>query len=61
MDIGVPVKEIGEIEVATLIAAIMNIDTEAWFANNHRQNAYEVHAQTHMQTNSQPVAPQFRH
>ena len=46
MDIGVPVKELGEIEVAPLIDAIMNIDTEAWFANNHRQNAYEVHAQT---------------
>ena len=48
MDIGVPVKELGEIEVAPLIDAIMNIDTEAWFANNHRQNAYEVLSLIHI-------------
>ena len=46
MDIGVPVKELGDIEVTPLIDAIMSIDDEAWLANNHRQNAYEVHAQT---------------
>ena len=36
MDIGVPVKELGDIEVTPLIDAIMSIDDEAWLANNHR-------------------------
>ena len=35
MDIGVPVKELGDIEVTPLIDAIMSINDEAWLANNH--------------------------
>ncbi|MBL6894607.1 MAG: aspartyl/asparaginyl beta-hydroxylase domain-containing protein [Porticoccaceae bacterium] len=46
MDIGVPVKDLGEIDVAPLRDAILGIDDQAWFENNHRQTEYDVHAQT---------------
>ena len=46
MDIGVPVKDLGEIDVAPLRDAILGIDDQAWFENNHRQTEYDVQPQT---------------
>jgi len=46
MDIGVPLKDLGNIDVGPLRDAILAVDDEAWFDNKHRQTAYEVHAQT---------------
>lgn len=46
MDIGVPLKKLGEVDIADLKGAILNQEEEAWFEQEHRQNAYEVHRQT---------------
>jgi hypothetical protein len=46
MDIGVSVKDLGNIDVSPLRDAILAVDDQAWFENNHRQTEYDVHAQT---------------
>ena len=47
MDIGVPIKELGQYEIETLQQAILSQPEEAWFNNQDRQNDYEVHQYTH--------------
>ena len=46
MDIGVPLKDLGDIDVGPLRDAILAVDDKAWFDNSHRQTAYDVHSQT---------------
>ena len=46
MDIGVPIREFGEVDMAALAAAILAQDDAAWNENVQRQKDYEVHEQT---------------
>ena len=46
MDIEGSLRELGPVESASLIEAVLSQDDEAWRANEYRQNAYEVHNQT---------------
>ena len=46
MDIGVPIRDLGNIDVGPLRDAILGVDEQAWFDNSHRQTAYDVHSQT---------------
>ncbi len=46
MDIGVPLRSFGKIEMAALGDAILGQDEAAWKENVQRQNDYEVHEQT---------------
>lgn len=46
MDIGEPLKELGEIDIEDLRAAILGLDEESWHQNLHRQQEYEVHKST---------------
>ena len=46
MDIGIPVRDLGNVDIAPLRDAILAVDEQAWFDNSHRQTAYDVHSQT---------------
>ncbi len=46
MDIGLPLKNLGDVDSAPLRDAILAADDQAWLDNSHRQSAYEVHHQT---------------
>ena len=46
MDIGVPIKSFGTVEMQALAKAILSQDEAAWNENVQRQNDYEVHEQT---------------
>jgi hypothetical protein len=46
MDIGVPLRSFGQVDVAPLAAAILAQDEAAWNENVQRQKDYEVHEQT---------------
>ena len=46
MDISVPLKELGAIEVEPLKAAILDLPPAAWLENQQRQEDYDVHRQT---------------
>ena len=46
MDIGVPVRNFGKVDMAALGAAVMAQDEAAWNENVQRQKDYEVHEQT---------------
>ncbi len=46
MDIGVPLKSFGQVEMAALAEAILAQDELAWNENVQRQKDYEVHEQT---------------
>ena len=46
MDIETPLKELGEIDVDSLRAAILGLGDDEWLSNEQRQNDYEVHKQT---------------
>ena len=46
MDIGVPIRSFGKIDMEPLGAAIMAADEAAWNENVQRQKDYEVHEQT---------------
>ena len=46
MNIEVPIKELGAVDIDALRTAILAQDTAAWGEQEHRQNAYEVHNQT---------------
>jgi hypothetical protein len=46
MNIDTPLKELGEIDVDPLRAAILGLDRDEWLSNEQRQNDYEVHKQT---------------
>ena len=46
MDIGVPLRDLGEFDIAPLKEAILALDDTAWLGNEYRQETYEVHQQT---------------
>ena len=46
MDIGVPIREFGKVDMEPLAAAILAQDEAAWNENVQRQKDYEVHEQT---------------
>lgn len=46
MDIGVPIKSFGQVNMRSLAEAILAQDEAAWNENVQRQNDYEVHEQT---------------
>ena len=46
MDIEVPLKELGDYDIAPLRDAILGLDELAWVDNTYRQQEYEVHRQT---------------
>jgi Aspartyl/Asparaginyl beta-hydroxylase len=46
MEIGVPIREFGKVEMEPLAEAILSQDEAAWNENVRRQNDYEVHEQT---------------
>jgi len=46
MDIGVPLRELGEIDTSALSEAILCQSPEAWYEDEYRQDAYDVHRLT---------------
>ena len=46
MDIGVPLRDLGEIDSSALQEAILAVDDKTWLENDYRQKAYDVHYQT---------------
>ena len=46
MDIGVPLRELGEYDIAPLRDVILAQSDEVWLGNTYRQQEYEVHQQT---------------
>jgi len=46
MDIGVPIKDWGEVDTTILREAILNQDDLAWEEDDQRQDDYDVHRQT---------------
>jgi hypothetical protein len=46
MDIEGTIRELGTVDSAPLIDAVLSQDEDAWKANQYRQNEYEVHVQT---------------
>ena len=46
MDIGVPIRNFGKVDMEPLAAAILAQDDVAWNENVQRQQDYEVHEQT---------------
>ena len=46
MDIGVPLRDLGEIDSIALQEAILAVDDQVWLENDYRQKAYDVHYQT---------------
>lgn len=46
MDIGVPLRDLGEIDSSALQEAILAVDHKTWLENDYRQKAYDVHYQT---------------
>jgi hypothetical protein len=47
MDIGVPLRELGEYDISALRDVILGQDEQVWLGNTYRQQEYEVHQQTH--------------
>ena len=46
MDIDLPIKTLGEVEVSPLKEAVLSLSDSDWGAQQIRQNEYEVHRQT---------------
>jgi hypothetical protein len=46
VDIDVPLKDLGDVQIAALRDAILSLNEEAWKSQKQRQNEYEVHQQT---------------
>ena len=46
MDIGVPLKELGEVDVTPLVEAVLALPQAAWEENQQRQEDYDVHKRT---------------
>ena len=46
MDIGVPLRDLGEYDISALREVILAQDEEVWLGNTYRQQEYEVHQQT---------------
>ena len=46
MDIGVPLRDLGEYDISALRDAILAQDEETWLGNTYRQQQYDVHQMT---------------
>ena len=46
MNIDQPMRDLGNVDSAALIEAVLGLDDDAWLLNVNRQNDYEVHKQT---------------
>jgi len=46
MDIGVPLRELGEYDISALRDVILAQDEQAWLGNTYRQAQYDVHQMT---------------
>lgn len=46
MDIGKPLRELGDVDVTELTRVVLAQDEHAWRENEHRQQAYDVHHRT---------------
>lgn len=46
MNIDVPVRDLGEIDIAPLVQVLNQLDDDAWRANKVRQEAFDVHSST---------------
>lgn len=46
MDIGVPLRDLGPVNMQALAEAILGLDRAAWLANQQRQQDYDVHRRT---------------
>lgn len=46
MDINVPIRDLGKVDVSGLIKAIDMLDAEVWERNDLRQTTFDVHKQT---------------
>lgn len=46
MDIGVPLKDLGAVDIEGLRIEILSLDESAWTLQTHRQTVHEVHRQT---------------
>ena len=46
MEIGIPLKELGEYDINQLKQIILGLPEETWFGNQYRQLEYEVHEHT---------------
>ena len=46
MDIDTPIRELGPVDSAALVEAVLSQDVEAWHEEKHRQQVYEVHRET---------------
>ena len=45
MDIGVPLRELGDIDTSALRDAILSQEQAAWHEDEYRQDEYDVHRQ----------------
>ena len=46
MEIGVPLKELGDYDINPLQDTILSLSESSWFGNQYRQLKYEVHEHT---------------
>ena len=46
MDIGVPIRELGEVDSSALRDAILAQEEAAWHEDEYRQQTYDVHLAT---------------
>lgn len=46
VDIGVPVRKLGAVDITALKKLILEQEEEAWFEQKHRQQEYDVHKET---------------
>jgi len=46
MDIGQPVRDLGDIDISALSGAVLGLEDADWLLNQYRQGRYEVHRQT---------------
>ena len=46
MDIGIPLRDLGEVDSSALRDVILSVDDQFWLENSYRQQAFDVHAQT---------------
>jgi len=47
MDIGVPLRDLGDVDIASLKESILGVEDAIWLENSYRQKVYDVHTQTH--------------
>ena len=46
MDIGIQLRDLGEVDSSALRDVILSVDDQFWLENSYRQQAFDVHAQT---------------